>query len=86
MKISVIPNGLEKYIAFILNKNLVFTDSMVLILMSTPAVLKNLTKKNCLLEQFSIALQEKEKIGNDSEISDGHVSVKDYLAFEKIWN
>ena len=28
MKISVIPNGLEKYLAFFLGKNLVFTDSM----------------------------------------------------------
>ena len=28
VKISVIPNGLEKYVAFFLNKNLVFIDSM----------------------------------------------------------
>ena len=28
VKISVIPNGLEKYMAFFLNKNLVFLDSM----------------------------------------------------------
>ena len=28
VKISVIPNGLEKYMAFFLNKNLVFIDSM----------------------------------------------------------
>ena len=28
VKISVIPNGLQKYIAFFLNKNLVFVDSM----------------------------------------------------------
>ena len=28
VKIKVIPNGLEKYMAFFLNKNLVFTDSM----------------------------------------------------------
>ena len=30
VKIDVIPNGLEKYMAFILNKNLVFIDSMQL--------------------------------------------------------
>ena len=29
VKISVIPNGLEKYVAFTLNKNLVFIDSML---------------------------------------------------------
>ena len=28
MKIDVIPNRLEKYIAFFLNKNLVFIDNM----------------------------------------------------------
>ena len=28
VKISVIPNGLEKYMAFPINKNLVFIDSM----------------------------------------------------------
>ena len=28
VKISVIPNGLQKYIAFFLNKNLVLVDSM----------------------------------------------------------
>ena len=28
VKASVIPNGLEKYMAFTINKNLVFTDSM----------------------------------------------------------
>ena len=28
LKINVIPNGLEKYMAFFLNKNLVFIDSM----------------------------------------------------------
>ena len=28
LKINVIPNGLEKYLAFFLNKNLVFIDSM----------------------------------------------------------
>ena len=28
VKISVIPNGLEKHIAFRINKNLVFIDNM----------------------------------------------------------
>ena len=28
VKISVIPNGLEKYMAYFLNKNLVFIDSI----------------------------------------------------------
>ena len=29
---------------------------------------------------------KKGKIDNDGKISDGHVSIKDYLACEKIWN
>ena len=30
VKISVIPHGLEKYMAFVLNKNLVFIDILYL--------------------------------------------------------
>ena len=33
VKINVIPNGLEKYMAFFLNKNLVFIDSMQFIVL-----------------------------------------------------
>ena len=43
-------------------------------------------KKNYLLENIFIALQIKEKIGDDGKISDGHRSVKDYLTCEKIWD
>ena len=89
VKASLIPNGLEKYMVFFLNGNLVFIDSMqfmnssldkvvknlldedfkylveefgskhveflnkkVLILMSTWTVLKNSSKRNCLLENI----------------------------------
>ena len=58
----------------------------MLILKSTWTVLKNLTKKNCLLENIFIALQKKEKLGNDNEISDNQLCVKDYLTCEKIWD
>ena len=33
-----------------------------------------------------MALQERKKIDNDGEMSDGHVSVKEYLMCEKIWD
>ena len=99
LKISVIPNGLEKYMTFFLNKNLVFIDSMqfinsslyklvknlsdedfeylikefssknlellkkkVIILKSTCTVLKDLIKKNCLLENIFIVLRKMEKL------------------------
>ena len=43
VKISVIPNGLEKYMAFFLNKNLVFIDSMQFMNSSLEKLVKTLT-------------------------------------------
>ena len=43
VKIDVIPNRLEKYMAFILNKNLVFVDSMKFINSSLQKLVKNLS-------------------------------------------
>ena len=43
VKIDVIPNGLEKYMAFFLNKNLVFIDSMQFMNSSLEKLVKNLT-------------------------------------------
>ena len=45
LKVSVIPNGLEKYMAFFLNKNLVFFDSMQFMSSSLNKVVKNLSLK-----------------------------------------
>ena len=42
VKINVIPNGLEKYMAFFLNKNLVFIDSMQFMNSSLEKLVKNL--------------------------------------------
>ena len=41
VKINVIPNGLEKYVAFTFNKNLVFIDSMQFMKSSPDALVKN---------------------------------------------
>ena len=43
VKISIIPNGLEKYIAFFLNKSLVFIDSMKFVNSSLDMLVKNLS-------------------------------------------
>ena len=43
VKVDAIPNGLEKYMAFIINKNLVFIDSMQFMNSSLDALVKNLT-------------------------------------------
>ena len=122
-KINVIPNGLEKNMAFFLNKNLVFIDSMQFMNSSLDKLVKNLSDKDFkyLIEEFGSEnlelLKQKGdypyeymnsferfneeklpakkyfyssikdgKIGDDGKISDGHISVKDYLTCEKIWD
>ena len=121
VKISVIPNGLEKYMAFFLNKNLVFIDSMQFMNSSLDKLPKILSDEGLkylaeefgsedleLLKQKDVCLYEymnsferfneeklpdkkyfcssikDGKIGDDGKISDGHISVKDYLTREKI--
>ena len=123
VKISVIPNGLEKCMAFFLNKNLVFIDSMQFMNSSLDKLVTNLSDEDFkylveelgsenieLLKQKSGCpykymnsferFNEKElaarkyfysstndgKIGDDGKISDGHISDKDYLTCEQIWN
>ena len=55
VKVSVIPNGLEKYMAFTFNKNLIFIDSMLFMNSSLDKLGKNLTGKDFvfLSEEFS---------------------------------
>ena len=53
IKISVIPNGLEKYRAFTINKNLIFIDSMQFINSSLDVLIKNLSDN-----EFKLLLQE----------------------------
>ena len=123
VKIDVIPNGLEKYMEFFLNKNLVFIDSMQFMNSSLDKLVKNLSDEDFkyLVEEFGSEnlelLKQKDaypyeymnsferfneeklparkyfysstkdgKIGDDGKISDGHISVKDYLTCEKIWD
>ena len=55
VKVSVIPNGLEKYMAFTINKNLVFIDSMQFMNSSLDSLVKNLSDNDFkyLSEKFS---------------------------------
>ena len=59
-KVSVIPNGLEKYMAFLINKNMVFVDSMQFMNSSLNKLIKNLTDNDFkyLSQEFSDELQE----------------------------
>ena len=43
VKVSVIPNGLVKYMAFTINKNLVFIDVMQFMNCSLDSLVKNLS-------------------------------------------
>ena len=54
VKISVIPNGLEKYMAFFLGKNLVFIDSMQFMYCSLDKLVKSLSDEDFkyLVEEF----------------------------------
>ena len=54
VKISVIPNGLKKYMASFLNKNLVFIDSMQFRNSSLDKLVKNMSDKDFkyLVEEF----------------------------------
>ena len=54
-KISVIPNGLEKYMSFTLGKNIVFIDSMLFMNPSLDKLVKNLSSEDFkyLREKFS---------------------------------
>ena len=54
VKINVISNGLEKYMAFFLNKNLVFIDIMQLMNSSLDKLVKNLSDEDFkyLVEEF----------------------------------
>ena len=46
VKINVIPNGLEKYMAYFLGKNLVFIDSMQFINSSLDKLVKDLSDED----------------------------------------
>ena len=54
VKIDVIPNGLEKYMQFFLNKNLIFINSMQFINSSLDKLVKNLSNNDFkyLTEEF----------------------------------
>ena len=55
VKISVIPNGSEKYMAFTINKNLIFIESMQFMNSSLDSLIKNLSDNGFkyLSEEFS---------------------------------
>ena len=46
LKINVIPNGVGKYMAFFLNKNLVFIDSMQFMNSSLDKLVENLSDED----------------------------------------
>ena len=49
-------------------------------------VLKDLMKINYVLESIFIVQQKIKKISEDGKISDGHVSIEDYMVCKRIWD
>ena len=123
LKVDVIPNGIEKYMAFFLGRDLVFIDSMQFMNSSLDKLVQNLVDKDFkyLVEEFGTENLKKLKqksaypyeymnsfkrfnedklcarkyfysstkdknISEDGKISDGHVSIEDYMVCEKIWD
>ena len=123
LKIKVIPNGLEKYMAFFLSKNLVFVDSKKFMNSSLDKLVNNLSDEDFrylvkefgsenleILEQkgacpyeymnsfkkfneeklcarkYFFSSTKKGKIDEDGKISNGHISIEDYLTCEKMKN
>ena len=123
VKIDVTPNGLEKYMAFFLNENSVFIDSMQFMNSSLDKLVKHLSDEDFkyLVEEFGsenleilkqkgaypyeymnsferfneeklparkyfFSSTKKGKIDEDGKISDGHISIEDYLTCERIWD
>ena len=63
VKVSVIPNGLEKYMTFAINKTLFFNDSMQCMNQKLDSLVKNLSDYDLkyLSEEFSGELLESVK-------------------------
>ena len=55
VKVSIIPNGLQKYMAFTINRNLIFIDSVQFMNSSLDSLVKNLSDNDFkyLSEEFS---------------------------------
>ena len=47
---------------------------------------KKFDKDKLPARKYFFSSTKKEKIDNHGKISDGHLSIEDYLMFEKIWN
>ena len=60
VKVNGIPNGSEKYMAFTINNNLVFIDSMQFMKLSSDALVKSLSDNDfkCFSQEFSGDLLE----------------------------
>ena len=54
--------------------------------MSIWTVLKDLREKKLPARKYFFISTKKGKIGDDGKKSDGHISFKDYLTYEKVWD
>ena len=91
VKVSVIPNGLERYMVFTINKNLFFIDSMQFMNSSLDSLVKNLSDNDfeyLFEDSFKNFSEYKlpDKCKHFSSVKNEDISEKDYLAAIDVWN
>ena len=86
VKKDVIPNRLEKYMAFFLNKSLVFLDSMQFMNSSLEELVKNLSDNDFKYSTEEWSSVKDGTTDDNGEKLDGHISDENYLTCNKIWN
>ena len=58
----------------------------MLIIMSIWIVFKRFDEQKLCARKYFFSSTKKRKINEDDKISDGHISIENYLTSEKIWN
>ena len=91
VKVSAIPNGLERYMAFTINKNLFFIDSMQFMNSSLDSLVKNLSDNDFeyLFEDSFKKFSEyklPDKCKHFSSLKNEDIREKDYLVAIDVWN
>ena len=87
LKISVIKNGLEKYIVKeFVPDNLEILKQKGAYTQEWMNSSERFNEEKLPARKYFFSSTEKGKIDSDGKISDGHISIKDYMACEKVWD
>ena len=87
LKISVTTNGLEKYIVKeFVPDNLEILKQKGAYTQEWMNSSERFNEEKLPARKYFFSSTEKGKIDSDGKISDGHISIKDYMACEKVWD